>query len=157
MSESARQSPRRKALIATLVGLPLALLLGAGILHAQHFLHHDHSPPAGQLVNSGHLHAMLGKVGASAEQQARIDGILAAASREMEAVHAGLGDAHRQLAEVLLAPAVDQGEIETLRAGQIAVIDSASRHLVAAMQEAVLVLSPEQRALLLDLHHPHGG
>ena len=65
MTETPRKS-RRKILIATLVGVPLALLLGAGFLHAQHFVqHHAHSGPAAPLVHGGQVHAMLAKVGAS--------------------------------------------------------------------------------------------
>lgn len=157
MSETPRKS-RRKILVLTLVGVPLALLLGAGFLHAQHFVqHHGHATAAAPLVHSEHLRAMLAKVGASAEQQARIEGILKTATGEMQAAQDRLGKAHRELAEMLLAPTVDQGQVEILRAGQILALDATSQRLVTAMQDAVLVLTPEQRAALLALHHPGGG
>jgi Spy/CpxP family protein refolding chaperone len=157
MSETPRKS-RRKILIATLVGVPLALLLGAGFLHAQHFVqHHAHSAPAAPLIHSEHVHAMLAKVGASADQQARIDGFLQIATEEMQAAQDRLGKAHRELAEMLLAPTVDQGQIEILRTGQMLALDATSQRLVAVIRDAVLVLTPEQRATLLGLHHPNGG
>jgi Spy/CpxP family protein refolding chaperone len=137
--------------------VPLALLLAAGFLHAQHAVqHHGHAASAAPLISSGHVHAMLAKVGASAAQQARIDGFIRTASEEMQSAHDRLGNAHRELAEMLLAPTVDQRQVEILRAGQMLALDATSQRLVAAIQDAVLVLTPEQRATLLALHHPGG-
>jgi Spy/CpxP family protein refolding chaperone len=156
MSESQGKNRSRSFLRATLIAVPLALLLSAGFLHAQHAIHHGDPAPAAQVVNLDHVHAMLARVGASSSQQQRIDGYLEAANIQMQAVHQGLGDAHRELAGLLLAPTVDRGQIEALRARQVAALDAASSQMLAAIEGAVRELTPEQRAALLDMHKPRG-
>ncbi len=152
------EPPRKRLFLrATLIAVPLALLMSAGFLHAQHAMHHGDSPHAAQAINLDHVHAMLARVGASSAQQSRIDGLLATANSELQQVHSQLGQAHHELAGLLLAPSVDLGQVEALRARQVAALDSASRQMLAAMEDAVQVLTPEQRAMLLELHKPRGG
>jgi Spy/CpxP family protein refolding chaperone len=156
MSESPVKNRSRPFLRATLIAVPLALLLSAGFLHAQHAIHHGDHSPATQVISLDHVHAMLARVGVSSSQQLRIDGFLEAANSQMQAVHQGLDDAHRELAGLLLAPTVDRGQLEALRARQVAALDAASSQMLAAIEAAVRELTPEQRAALLDLHKPRG-
>ncbi len=155
MSETQR-SPRKRFLRYTLIGAPLALLAGMGLLHAQDALHHLHAHGA-QVIDIEHVHAMLAKVGVTDTQQVRVDDFLNAALGEMQSAHKALGDAHLQLAGLLLAPTVDRGRIESLRISQVAALDAASQRMLADVEDAVNVLTPEQRAQLADLHQPHGG
>jgi Spy/CpxP family protein refolding chaperone len=156
MTESPRKPRSRLFLRATLIAVPLALLMSAGFLHAQHAIHHGDPSPAAKVINLEHVHAMLAKVGASSAQQQRIDGFLETANSRMQGVHQGLGDAHRELAGLLLAQTVDRGQLEALRARQVAALDAASRQMLAAIEDAVRELTPEQRATLLDMHKPRG-
>ena len=43
------------------------------------------------------------------------------------------------------APAIDRGALETLRAAQIAQLDTASRRILLAVEDAADVLTPAQR------------
>jgi periplasmic protein CpxP/Spy len=155
MSEPQR-SPRKRFLRYSLIGVPAALLVGMGLLHAQDALHHMHSHTA-QPIDIDHVHAMLAKVGVTDTQQVRIDDFLKAALGEMQATHKALGDAHLQLAGLLLAPTVDRGRVEALRVSQVAALDAASQRMLADVEDAINVLTPEQRAKLAGMHQPHGG
>jgi Spy/CpxP family protein refolding chaperone len=102
-----------------------------------------------------HVQAMLGKIGASDAQKSQIDGILKGAFNEMKGAHEAHGAAFGQFHELLLAPSLDRGKIEELRAEQIKSIDAASKRVVTAIEDAAEVLTPEQRASLAEEVRKH--
>ena len=56
------------------------------------------------------------------------------------------------------APTIDKAAVEALRAKRIAEVDEASKKAVAAVIEAAEVLTPEQRAKLVeDMKDRHEG
>lgn len=67
--------------------------------------------------------------------------------------------AHRQaLARELLEPQIDRAALEELRAEGLGMADEASRIIVDGVADLAEVLSPAQRAELLELAHRfHGG
>lgn len=58
---------------------------------------------------------------------------------------------HEVLGRELAKPQIDRDAIERLRREEVAVADEASRKLAAAVADLAEVLTPEQRAELLDL------
>jgi len=60
--------------------------------------------------------------------------------------------------ELLLAPNVDRAQIEALRAEQVKSLDDASKRLVTSIEDAVEVLTPEQRTAFMQAvrEHHHG-
>jgi len=145
MSTSDRKRSRFK--LAALIAIPLAVL-GAGLAYAhQHGGHgcgmmsHD-----GMSAHLDQVQGVLGRIGATDAQKSRIDATLKTAFSEFKVVrddhHAAFGKLH----ELLLAPSVDRGQIEALRAAQVKSLEDASRRLVTAFEDVAETLTPEQRA-----------
>lgn len=59
-------------------------------------------------------------------------------------------DARGEVMELMTAPTIDRAAAETLRAARIAAIDEASKKITAAALDAAEVLTPEQRAKLVE-------
>jgi len=101
------------------------------------------------------------KVDATPEQREKLNGIAKAAAKDLLALRANVVEARRQSIALLSAPAVDRGAVETLRAEQIAVADTASKRLTQALADAAEVLTVEQRKALAEraqrFGERHGG
>lgn len=107
-----------------------------------------------------HLEKMLTEVDATPEQKAKIDAIFKTAFQSMGPVHERLAASHKDLHQLLTAPTIDRGALESLRAARMTDVDQASKTLVGALADAAEVLTPEQRAKLGKLmaaHHHHSG
>jgi Spy/CpxP family protein refolding chaperone len=65
-------------------------------------------------------------------------------------------DTRGQVAELLGAATIDRAAAETLRAERIARVDEASRKLTAAILDVAEVLTPEQRAEIVDHFRDRG-
>lgn len=114
----------------------------------------------GMMLSPGHLQRLFEAVDATPEQRTKIEAIAAGARKELEGVHGGLRDTHGKLHALLLAPTIDRGAIEQLRAGQMARFDAASRVMTKALADAADVLRPDQRAKLgkmMEERHKGGG
>lgn len=95
-----------------------------------------------------HIEHVLEDVDASPDQQAQVRAIVASAAEDVKALRAQHAGAHTRLQEILVAPSVDRGQLETLRAEHVAAIDAASKRCVTALADAADVLTPEQRSKL---------
>ena len=100
---------------------------------------------------------MLRHIDASKEQEESIEGIVSSLIGEV----GGLVEPHREGREDFLAwladQEIDRSRLEDLRQRQIAMADSASRLLADAIADIAEVLTPEQRAELLeDVQNHHG-
>jgi Spy/CpxP family protein refolding chaperone len=84
--------------------------------------------------------------GASPDQQARVAAIFKAAVADLRPAHAQLREAHARAHALLMAPVVDRAALEQLRAAQMQQLDAASRRILAAVEDAAELLTPEQRA-----------
>jgi Spy/CpxP family protein refolding chaperone len=68
----------------------------------------------------------------------------------MRPVFRDFRDTHEAVAEIIAAPTIDRAAAEKLRSERIAAIDAASRKMTTALVEAAEVLTPEQRAKLVE-------
>jgi Spy/CpxP family protein refolding chaperone len=82
---------------------------------------------------------------ASADQKARVALIAKAAMADLLPIHEQFRQAHARLHELLTAPVVDRAALEQLRMVQMQRMDAITRRLLAAVEDAADVLTPEQR------------
>lgn len=93
---------------------------------------------------------IVSAVDGTPEQKQRIATIAQAATTDLMPMREKLRDGRRRSMELLRAPTIDRGAIETLRVEQIALADGASKRLAQAMADTAEVLTPEQRVKLAD-------
>jgi periplasmic protein CpxP/Spy len=87
---------------------------------------------------------------ASADQQAKIAGIAKAAVNDLRPLHEKALATRGQVVALLTAPTIDRSAIERLRADQIGLVETASKRIVQAVDDASEVLNPEQRRKIAD-------
>jgi Spy/CpxP family protein refolding chaperone len=94
---------------------------------------------------------VLRYVDASDAQREQVNDIL---GRSVELLH-GLGEQHRENREALIGllreTEIDRDALENLRQAELQLADSASRELTSALADVSGVLTPEQRAELIEL------
>lgn len=112
--------------------------------------HHGH---AGHMAMDpaamdAHIDKMVEKLAADAspDQKARVAAIAKAAMADLRPAHAQFRQAHARAHELLMAPTIDRAALEQLRAAQIQQMEVISRRILAAVEDAADVLTPEQRA-----------
>lgn len=96
------------------------------------------------------LERMLDGLDATPEQAEKIRAIVDAARDDLEPAIDGMRGTREKVAEMLAAPTIDRAAAETLRAERVAAMDQASRRLTTAILDAAEVLTPEQRAELVE-------
>jgi Spy/CpxP family protein refolding chaperone len=123
----------------------------------------DMSDPAAM---SRRLDAMVGwvlaDIDATQEQRDKIGAIAKAAAADLAPLRQQHIDARRQSIELLKQPTIDRAALEQLRAQQLQLGDTASRRMVQALADAAEVLTPDQRAKLIERwesrrHHRRRG
>jgi Spy/CpxP family protein refolding chaperone len=157
------------SLVAVVAGLAGLILLGsillsssfaeAGFGHRQRWS--GHGGPADPEAAREHAeHAadwVLRYVDASDEQRAQVSAIIARSVDDLF----GLANTHREhrdaMLELFRSPEIDRVELDRLRRAELELADGASQTLLDALVEAAEVLTPEQRAELMELgerfHH----
>ena len=95
-----------------------------------------------------HVQHVLEQVDATPEQKAQIKDIVAAATKDLEALREQHGGAHKELHEIFTAPTIDRAKLEALRAEHMQALDAASKRCATALADAAEVLTPEQRKQL---------
>lgn len=118
-------------------GGPGRFVSEAAMRHGGHFAGHG-------------LDRALAEVDATAEQEDRIHAIIDDARSELRPLMREFRDARESVIDILKADTIDRDAVETLRAERVAAIDEASKKLTAAVLEAADVLTPEQRAELVE-------
>jgi Spy/CpxP family protein refolding chaperone len=156
MTELLSKPRRRVGLIAIAATL---VAIAGGTLAFAHSGGGHHGPMAGNSEQHlEHMQAMLTKIGASDAQKSQIEGILKPAFDDMKATREAHFAAFKQFHEAMGAPSIDRARLESLRAAQVKSLDEASKRLVTAIGDAAEVLSPEQRAALIQqFEKRHGG
>jgi Spy/CpxP family protein refolding chaperone len=92
---------------------------------------------------------------ASPDQKARVAAIAKAAMADLRPAHEQFRQAHARAHELLMAPVIDRAALEQLRAAQMQRMDFISRRILAAVEDAADVLTPEQRAKLAEHLRAH--
>jgi protein CpxP len=95
-----------------------------------------------------HVQHVLDEVDATADQKTRIKDIVAAATRDLEALHGQQGNVHKELHEIFTAPTIDRTKLEQVRVAHMQALDAASQRCATALADAAEVLTPEQRQQL---------
>jgi protein CpxP len=99
----------------------------------------------------------LRRIDATPEQEVRIQDIASETLQAMVAGHEGRGLQREALRDLVNADEIDREAFEAMRVKHIEMADAASQTILAALTEALEVLTPEQRASLteqLASHHP---
>lgn len=99
---------------------------------------------------------MLDEIDATAEQETRIWAIVDAARGELRPMMREFRDARGEIVKILGAGTIDRAAAETLRAERVAAMDEASKKMTAALLDAAEVLTPEQRARLVENFQERG-
>ena len=149
-------------LTALVLSMPVAEA-AAGLWRHGHRGHHGELDP--EHIRFG-VEWMLRGADASEEQVEAIAAIAEDAHHELH----GMREEHRAgleaLGELLLADEVDRDALDALRAEHMALFDEASSRMAAAVADVAEVLTPAQRALVIerarerrarwrDRHHGH--
>jgi Spy/CpxP family protein refolding chaperone len=87
---------------------------------------------------------------ATADQQAKIAGIVKATVSDLRPLHEKAQAARGQAVALLTAPTIDRSAIERLRADQIGLAETASKRIAQALTDVSEVLNPEQRRKIAD-------
>ena len=144
--------------LATLIGL-VGFGVGRATSHWSHWrgggmgMHGMHGPmdadALGRRVDFG-VGRMLAQVDGTTEQKAKVGEIAKAAIKDLFPLRAQLTEARGKLATALKAETLDRTKIEQLRTEQLALMDTASKRAGQALADAAEVLSPAQRAKLVE-------
>jgi Spy/CpxP family protein refolding chaperone len=147
------------ALITLIAARPItaALQQGAGFHHSWggRWGGHAMSPEAAKEHLQIASKWMLRDIDASAEQQDRVNAIVAGAVDDLFR----LRDRHQQNRDAFHAQlggvTVDRAALEEIRKSEMGVADEASKRLVQALADVSDVLTPEQRQALAERIHRH--
>lgn len=93
---------------------------------------------------------ILDAIKATPEQSEKLKAIVSRTRDDMRSTREGFIDARDQIAEILGASTIDRAAAEKLRTERIQAVDDASKKLTTALLDAAEVLTPEQRAELLQ-------
>jgi len=151
------KTPWRRVVLATLIG---GLLVGAGAKIFAHgtpgFLGGGHcgfgqaDPETAARRAEFMVRFMLSEINASEAQQAKIADIVKAAMSDLRPLRDKHFEGHKAGAELLSKPSIDRAALESLRAEQMQLAETASRRIAQALADAFDVLTPEQRAALVE-------
>jgi len=95
-----------------------------------------------------HVDFVLERIGASAEQRAKIKPIIQRTGDQLFELRSKHLEGRKQIRDTLAAPTIDRAKLESLRTEQLKLADQASKVITDALADAAEVLTPEQRAEL---------
>ena len=141
------------ALAAVLIGLAVGGVASTGGWHR------DRDPERMRKHAEFAVEFALREVDATPEQVARVKAIVADALAELDRVHDQHAANRDDLIAQLSQPEISRDAVQAIRAQELALADTASTELVDALVDAAAVLTPEQRAELIEWareFHGHG-
>jgi Spy/CpxP family protein refolding chaperone len=116
---------------------------------------HGHMGGMGMMGERG-LERLLDAVGATPEQADKLRTIFGDLRDEMRPLTADLRDSREDVAKILGAGTIDRAAAEKLRSERFAELDQASQKVTTALLDAAEVLTPEQRAKIVEHFGDHG-
>ena len=142
------------AFVLGLIAAPSAL----ASLFGRHGRHHGHDPARMKKHAEFATEFVLREVDATPEQTERVKAIVNGALDELLAGHAEHEARREALIAELSAPEISRSALQALREEELALWDATSARVVDAFVDAAAVLTPEQRARLIELarEHQHG-
>jgi Spy/CpxP family protein refolding chaperone len=93
---------------------------------------------------------VLDQIDATPEQEDKLWAIIDSTRSELRPAFREFQETREAIAGILGAPTIDRAALEKLRSDRIATIDATSRKMTDALVQAAEVLTPEQRAKLLE-------
>lgn len=136
--------------IVTLAGFTgLSLVAAQSDDFGRGMMMHD-SMGGGRGFSERRLNYILDAIKATPEQSEKIKAIVQKARDDIRSKREGFMDARDKMAEVLGAATINRAAAETIRTERIQVVDEVSKTLMTAMLDAAEVLTPEQRAQMLQ-------
>ena len=141
-----------------LVGAFIAGCLGRDGHHSWHRSHGFHDVSTPQEAQARAQEAMkwvLREVDATEDQQQRIRAIVDESVTQLYPLREQHRRHHDELLAALDRPQVERAEVERLRKAELEIADAASNWLVDAALDAFEVLSPAQRAELMEHMREH--
>lgn len=100
---------------------------------------------------------MMEDIDATPEQSKKLKELFGSARDEIAPMLDDFRDTRNAAADILGAPTIDRSAIEKLRSERVAAIDAASRKMTATLVDAAEILTPEQRAKILERFKARGG
>jgi protein CpxP len=141
---------RKRVLVGSLIAACIVLAGGSiAYAHGMGGMRHGSMDPTEMAEHlQVHVAHVLDEVDATPEQKAQVKDIVAAATKDLEALHQQNGGIHKELHEIFTAPVIDRAKLETVRAAHMQALDAASKRCATALADAAEVLTPEQRKSL---------
>jgi len=141
---------RKRVLFGSLIAACIVLAGGSiAYAHGMGGMRHGSMDPTEMAEHlQVHVAHVLDEVDATPEQKAQVKDIVAAATKDLEALHQQNGGIHKELHEIFTAPTIDRAKLETVRAEHMQALDAASKRCAAALADAAEMLTPEQRKTL---------
>ena len=142
---------KRRWLGATVLAIA-ACAAGTSFAEGGHLLGGHRAHAANVAMDPAAMDAHIDKMvaqfaaGASADQQGRVAAIFKAAEADLRPAHTALHQAHTRVHTLMMAPVIDRVALEQLRIEQMQNMDVISKRILAAVEDAADVLTPEQRA-----------
>ncbi|MDM5180673.1 periplasmic heavy metal sensor [Massilia sp. DJPM01] len=138
-----------------LVGAALGLAAGAMTLAGASFAsegrgmhgHRSHFAALDPADAAKHIDKMVDHLlrDGTAEQKARLSAIAQSAFADLQPMHRDHKTSRDKAHALLSAPAIDRVALEQLRVEEVQRLDTVSKRILAAVEDAAEVLTPEQR------------
>ncbi len=141
---------RKRVIVGSIITACVALAAGTALAFAHGGGGWRHGMGAGEMVEHLQVHVehVLSEVDATPEQKAQIKDIVAAATKDLQALRDQHGNARKELHQLFTASTIDRTRLESLRSEHLQALDAASKRCITAMADAAEVLTPEQRTKL---------
>jgi len=151
--QTTQPAPRkRRVFLGTLITAAVVLAAGSALAlaHGMGGGWHHGGMGADEMAEhlQTHVRHVLDEVDATPEQKAQVKDIVAAATKDLQALHQQNGGIHKELHEIFTAPTIDRAKLESVRAAHMQALDTASKRCATALADAAEVLTPEQRQQL---------
>lgn len=144
------------AIVLSLVAAGVLVGDGARAMGGGHFGHGGHDPEHMKEHLTDGVEFMMQRLDASEEQRVRATEIAEEAFETLAPVVEQHREHREQMVALFGAETIDREALETLRAQEMALAESASQTLLASLADLAETLTPEQRTELLEHAHHHG-